>query len=100
MFHRVDLHEELKRLAFGEGQGQPAVLKLGTRVTAVVSKLLFSSLWTITDVLKNVESSSLTLENGQTVTANVIIGADGVHVRCLVSVVAFCIPQLTGRSPR
>lgn len=36
LFHRVDLHNELKRLAFGEGDGAPAILKLGTRVASVV----------------------------------------------------------------
>jgi hypothetical protein len=36
MLHRVDMHDELKRLAFGDGPGQPAELRLGSRVVEVV----------------------------------------------------------------
>lgn len=36
LFHRVDLHNELKRLAFEDGPGQPAALKLDCRVVSVV----------------------------------------------------------------
>ncbi len=36
MFHRVDLHDELKLLAFGDGEGVPVELKLGCRVLSVV----------------------------------------------------------------
>jgi len=36
-FHRVDLHNGLKELAFGEeGEGPPVVLKLQSKVTSVV----------------------------------------------------------------
>jgi len=36
-FHRVDLHNGLKELAFGdEGEGPPVILKLQSKVTSVV----------------------------------------------------------------
>ncbi len=35
--HRVDLHDELKRLAFEDGPGTPASLRLGSKVVDVVS---------------------------------------------------------------
>ena len=39
--HRVDLHNELKRLAFeDEGQGQPAKLNLGNKVVKVVWNII------------------------------------------------------------
>ncbi len=45
LIHRVDLHNELKRLAFYEdGLGPPAALKTGHRVMAVVSCLSLSCL--------------------------------------------------------
>ncbi|KEF59116.1 uncharacterized protein A1O9_03960 [Exophiala aquamarina CBS 119918] len=62
-FHRVDLHNGLKDLAFGEvGQGIPAVLKLQSRLASV-----------------NATDTSLNFEDGSVVSADLIIGADGVH---------------------
>lgn len=38
LIHRVDLHEELKRLAVGrEGAGAPIVLRTSSRVVGIVS---------------------------------------------------------------
>jgi len=42
-FHRVDLHNGLKELAFGdEGKGPPVVLKLQSKVTSVVCSTVTS----------------------------------------------------------
>ncbi|KAF7348374.1 FAD/NAD(P)-binding domain-containing protein [Mycena sanguinolenta] len=61
--HRSDLYEELKRMATdGEGEGPPAKLRLGTKVVAC-----------------DVEAGSVTLDSGEVVRADLILGADGVH---------------------
>ncbi|KAJ7693454.1 hypothetical protein B0H17DRAFT_879875, partial [Mycena rosella] len=59
-----DLHNELKRLAIGEGEGAPAKLHLGSRVLAA-----------------DVEEGTITLEGGKVVHADLILGADGINVR-------------------
>ncbi|KAF8207391.1 hypothetical protein K438DRAFT_1755438 [Mycena galopus ATCC 62051] len=60
--HRSDLYEELKRLATGEGEGPPAQLRLGTKVVAC-----------------DVEEGTVTLDGGEVVYADFILGADGIH---------------------
>ncbi|KAJ6561818.1 hypothetical protein B0H19DRAFT_1233683 [Mycena capillaripes] len=60
--HRSDLHDELKRLATGEGEGPPAQLFLDSRVVAC-----------------DTEAGTVTLANGEAIRADVVIGADGVH---------------------
>ncbi|KAG8156688.1 hypothetical protein KVR01_013479 [Diaporthe batatas] len=61
--HRVDLHEELKRLATEEnGQGKPAEVNLRSEV-----------------VKYDAETPSITLANGETVHGDVVIIADGIH---------------------
>ncbi|KAJ7791856.1 FAD/NAD(P)-binding domain-containing protein [Mycena olivaceomarginata] len=60
--HRSDLYEELKRLATGEGEGPPAILRLGTTVVA-----------------SDPEQGTVTLEGGEIVNADCILGADGIH---------------------
>ncbi|KAF8171931.1 hypothetical protein K438DRAFT_1851914 [Mycena galopus ATCC 62051] len=60
--HRSDLYEELKRMATGEGEGPPAKLRLGAKVVA-----------------GDVEEGTVTLQGGEVVHADVIIGADGIH---------------------
>ncbi|KAJ7111945.1 FAD/NAD(P)-binding domain-containing protein [Mycena epipterygia] len=60
--HRRDLHDELRRLALGEGQGPPAQLHLNSRV-----------------VVCDPKAGTVTLGNGQIIHADVIIGADGMH---------------------
>ncbi|KAF8206807.1 hypothetical protein K438DRAFT_1963115 [Mycena galopus ATCC 62051] len=59
---RIDLHEELKGLAIGEGEGPPAKLHLGTKVVAC-----------------DVEEGTVTLDGGEFVHADCILGADGMH---------------------
>ncbi|KAJ7808796.1 FAD/NAD(P)-binding domain-containing protein [Mycena olivaceomarginata] len=60
--HRSDLYEELKRLATGEGEGPPAILRLGTTV-----------------VTSDPEQGTVTLKGGEIVDADCILGADGIH---------------------
>ncbi|KAF8130432.1 hypothetical protein K438DRAFT_1886627 [Mycena galopus ATCC 62051] len=60
--HRSDLYEELKRMATGEGEGPPARLRLGAKVVA-----------------GDVEEGTVTLQGGEVVHADLIIGADGIH---------------------
>ncbi|KAJ7698830.1 FAD/NAD(P)-binding domain-containing protein [Mycena olivaceomarginata] len=60
--HRVDLHEELKRIAIGEGVGEPVKIKLGCQVMAC-----------------DPAEGTLTLKDEQTISADMILGADGIH---------------------
>ncbi|KAG4441453.1 hypothetical protein IFR05_003059 [Cadophora sp. M221] len=63
LIHRVDLHSALKDIATApKGKGTPAVLHLRSRVAKV-----------------DVESTTLTLDDGTSHTGDLIIGADGVH---------------------
>ncbi|KAJ7097364.1 hypothetical protein C8R44DRAFT_369609 [Mycena epipterygia] len=70
--HRVDLHEELKRLATGEGSGEPARLMLGCQVVAC-------------DPLEG----KVTLKDGRIITADVILGADGIHSTVRTSILGY-----------
>ncbi|KAL5115928.1 hypothetical protein ACEQ8H_006150 [Pleosporales sp. CAS-2024a] len=68
--HRVHLHGELKRMATrDEGKGKPAVLKLGSRVVDV-----------------HVHEGTVTLDGGETLKSDLIVGADGVHSRTRASI--------------
>ncbi|ERT00359.1 salicylate hydroxylase [Sporothrix schenckii 1099-18] len=64
--HRVDLHEELKRLATEpespQAPGRPAQVALRTKV-----------------VKYNTADTSITLDNGDVVQADVVIAADGIY---------------------
>ncbi|KAF8143883.1 FAD/NAD(P)-binding domain-containing protein [Mycena galopus ATCC 62051] len=60
--HRSDLHDELKRLATGDGQGPPVDLRLGAKVLAC-----------------DPEKGTISLTNGEVVQADLVLGADGVH---------------------
>ena len=66
MVHRVDIHEELKRAFLDPNlQGVPeGKLHLGQRVSSC-----------------DFENTTLTLASGETVQADLIIGADGIKVR-------------------
>jgi salicylate hydroxylase len=62
--HRIDLHNSLKEIAMREqGKGVPVVIHLQSRVVEV-----------------NVEEVSITLQEGQKIQGDLLIGADGVHV--------------------
>ncbi|KAJ7909043.1 FAD/NAD(P)-binding domain-containing protein [Mycena leptocephala] len=63
MVHRVDLHNELRRMALeADGEGPPATLYLNHRVVSC-----------------DVDGCSVTLESGTTRIADLIIGADGIR---------------------
>ncbi|KAJ7834366.1 hypothetical protein B0H14DRAFT_3709505, partial [Mycena olivaceomarginata] len=61
--HRSDLYEELKQLAMGEGEGPPAILRLGTIVVA-----------------SDPEQGTVTLKGGEIVDTDCILGSDGIHL--------------------
>ncbi|KAF7374343.1 FAD/NAD(P)-binding domain-containing protein [Mycena sanguinolenta] len=61
--HRGDLHNELKRLALGEGEGRPVEINLNSKVVAC-----------------DPEAGVVTFSDGKTVQADVVIGADGIRV--------------------
>ncbi|KAF5870415.1 putative fad binding domain containing protein [Botrytis fragariae] len=63
LIHRVDLHNALKDIATSKkGKGMPAALHTRSRVASV-----------------DVETPSLTLDDGSTHTGDFIIAADGIH---------------------
>lgn len=64
LVHRVRLHDKLKQVATGaEGQGRPAELHLSSKVVEV-----------------DTESATITLERGDKIQVDLILGADGVYV--------------------
>ena len=64
LVHRVRLHDKLKSMATSEkGVGRPAVLHVSSKVLEV-----------------GTEAGSLTLESGEKVKADVVLGADGIYV--------------------
>ncbi|KAJ7629737.1 FAD/NAD(P)-binding domain-containing protein [Mycena polygramma] len=78
MVHRVDLHNELKRLALAaEGEGPPATLHLNHRVISC-----------------DIGACSVTLEDGTVHIGDLIIGADGIRstVRSFVLGQDLCVP--------
>ncbi|KAJ7067359.1 FAD/NAD(P)-binding domain-containing protein [Mycena amicta] len=62
--HRSDMHDELKRVATSEGDfnGPPAELHLGSKVVGC-----------------DPEAGTISLANGEQITADLVIGADGIH---------------------
>jgi 2-polyprenyl-6-methoxyphenol hydroxylase-like FAD-dependent oxidoreductase len=62
--HRVDLHNELKLLALGEGDGPPAELHLSSAVELIQA-----------------EEGIVILENGEKHICDLIVAGDGVRVR-------------------
>ncbi|KAI9712301.1 MAG: hypothetical protein M1820_001514 [Bogoriella megaspora] len=64
--HRVDLHETLRRMACGEGEGERAELRLGCGVVEFEEE----------DEKGDV---GVKLENGEVVRGDLVVAADGVH---------------------
>ncbi|KAJ7641802.1 FAD/NAD(P)-binding domain-containing protein [Roridomyces roridus] len=62
LVHRSDLYAELERLALGPGEGPPVVLHLASKIVDC-----------------DVEKGVLTLDNGQIVQSDLIVGADGIN---------------------
>ncbi|CAD6445785.1 4b2ebc84-1b8a-41b5-883e-30fb027223f2 [Sclerotinia trifoliorum] len=81
--HRVDLHTELKLLATGEeGQGKPAVIQNKCEVVGY-------------DTI----NGSLTLADGTSMTADLVVGADGIHSAAVKEVIGYENPAVpTGTS--
>ncbi|CAL3964868.1 hypothetical protein PZA11_002229 [Diplocarpon coronariae] len=76
--HRVDLHEELKRLATrAEGGGRPAVVHLKSEVTKY-----------------DPEAGSISLSNGRDVFGDLVIAADGVHTASIEAILGISNPAL------
>lgn len=70
LVHRAHLHTQLKRMATAqEGKGKPAKLNVASRVASV-----------------NAETATVKLEDGTTVSGDLLVGADGVHSRTRKSV--------------
>lgn len=64
LVHRVRLHDRLKQVATADmGDGRPAVLHLSSKVVAI-----------------DVDNATITLENGDRIQADLILGADGIYV--------------------
>ncbi|KAJ6507712.1 FAD/NAD(P)-binding domain-containing protein, partial [Mycena vitilis] len=72
--HRSDLHDELKRQATGEGEGPPAQLLLGSKVTAC-----------------DAEAGTITLDHDKTIHGDLVIGADGVHSTIRTSILGHTV---------
>ncbi len=64
LVHRMSLQELLKQLAVSDGAGIPVTIHTSSRVVEV-----------------DTGKGRVTLESGETVTADVVIGADGIYVR-------------------
>ncbi|KAF8848702.1 salicylate hydroxylase [Acephala macrosclerotiorum] len=78
LVHRVDLHEELKRLAtMVEGEGKPAVVHLKSEVVSY-----------------NPDVGSVTLASGEVITGDLIVAADGVHTSAVEAVLGAPNPAL------
>ncbi|EMR90947.1 putative salicylate hydroxylase protein [Botrytis cinerea BcDW1] len=76
--HRVDLHSELMLLATGEeGQGKPAMIRNKCEV-----------------VDYDTINGSVTLANGTIMTADLIVGADGVHSSAVEKIVGYKNPAI------
>ncbi|KAJ7798423.1 FAD/NAD(P)-binding domain-containing protein, partial [Mycena leptocephala] len=65
--HRSDLHDELKRLATGQGEGPPAQLYFDSKVVAC-----------------NPEVGTVTASTGEVISADLVLGADGIHFQSVV----------------
>jgi 2-polyprenyl-6-methoxyphenol hydroxylase-like FAD-dependent oxidoreductase len=66
---RVDLHESLKRLATDPSRpGNPATIRVASKVLSC-----------------DCDSGVVTLENGETIQGDLVIGADGMYVSAVLS---------------
>ncbi|ORY58182.1 salicylate hydroxylase [Pseudomassariella vexata] len=79
--HRVDLHEELKRLATEtDGAGVPVTVHLKSEVVGY-----------------DPVTPSITLANGHVQTADVVIGADGIHTTAIEAVLGRSNPPVPSK---
>lgn len=80
--HRVDLHNQLRQLATQEeGIGRPVEIQVRARVNDYVSSIHSAKfcLGSNTQFLQDAVEGRVTLEDGKTLQADLIIAADGVH---------------------
>jgi hypothetical protein len=81
-FYRPDLHSELKRLCFLQtSEFKTPKLLLGSEVVSAVSVQRFYMEGKITEVnLQDIDTATVTLANGSTLSGDLLIGADGERV--------------------
>ncbi|KDN69152.1 putative FAD dependent oxidoreductase [Colletotrichum sublineola] len=80
--HRVDLHQELKRMATADDGGPPITFKLRSEVTNYVgiSGLLDGDVCcTLTIITQDPDGARFTLRDGTVVSADLVVVADGIH---------------------
>ncbi|KAJ6512690.1 FAD/NAD(P)-binding domain-containing protein [Mycena sanguinolenta] len=77
--HRSDVHDELMRLAVDEGEGPLVELRLGSKVVDC-----------------NPEDGTVTLEGGQVIQADLVIGADGLRSTIRTTILGY--PQKAAAS--
>lgn len=80
--HRVDMHGELRRMATGEGVGEPVRIRLGSGVVGL-----------------DADNGVLTLADGETVQRDLVVVADGTHSGFLKEIAGRDVPMIrTGQS--
>lgn len=77
--HRVDLHNTLRDAA-AKKVGGHVNIRLSSRVVAMVCSLT-TDVGCLADAYQDAEAGRVTLEDGTVCTGDLIIGADGIHVR-------------------
>ncbi|KAL8288154.1 hypothetical protein RB597_000310 [Gaeumannomyces tritici] len=82
--HRVDLHEELRRLAEGEGEGRGGGEGWGALETRLGAQV----------VGYNPDAPSVTLAGGDVVSGDLVVAADGIHSRAPTAVAGRHDPAL------
>lgn len=79
-FYRPDLHNELKRIALLKSDKfKTPTMRLGAKVARVVGQTKIATTRLLT-ILKDIKLGLVTLEDGEQLAADLIIGADGERV--------------------
>ncbi|CAK5268262.1 unnamed protein product [Mycena citricolor] len=82
LVHRSDLHEELKRVALSpDGNGPPVHIRLGCKVVSCEP-----------------EAGIVVLDSGETIAADLVIGADGLQARDMFTDTSFFVQPSSSRS--
>lgn len=77
--HRVDLHQELKRMAAAADGGPPLTIKLRSEVTSYVSDAIWPEYATSILTSQDPENAAIALSDGTTITSDLVVVADGIH---------------------
>ncbi|KAF4476889.1 FAD-dependent monooxygenase OpS4 [Colletotrichum fructicola Nara gc5] len=77
--HRVDLHQELKRMATAADGGPPLTVKLRSEVTSYVSDAIWPEYATSILTSQDPENAAIGLSDGTTITSDLVVVADGIH---------------------